>query len=140
MNKSIIMTIVLALTAGLTYAQDNKPAPVPPGARSEQGRAHGTPQERAKQATDRLNGLVTLTADQYQKVLEVNINFNTQKEALRVNGGQPGEDMRSKVKVLSEDRDTKLKAILTADQWKKRDEARKAQMNERGGFRPEGAE
>ena len=83
-----------------------------------------------------MNTLVTLTPDQYTKVLEVNTTFNSQREALRGSGGPPSEENKSKFKALAEERDAKLKAILTADQWKKREEAHKAQMNNMNSTRP----
>ena len=87
-------------------------------------------QERAKDATDKINATAQLSKDQYTKVLDVNTNFFTQREALRASGGQD-DDTRVKMKELAKDRETKLKAILSPEQWQKVQDARKQQQPQR---------
>ncbi|MDB5281058.1 MAG: hypothetical protein JWO06_133 [Bacteroidota bacterium] len=130
MKKNLILTFAMAIMTLATFAQET-PAP----ARGEK-HPNASPQERAKQATDKLNGVVKLSTDQYTKVLEANTNFFTQRAALRGAGGPPSDETKTKMKALMDDREAKVKAILSADQWKKKEEARKAQVNDRGAFKP----
>jgi hypothetical protein len=69
-----------------------------------------SPSEHAKDATDKLNETVKLSPEQYSKILEVNRQFFT--------NAQPGATNTSPAQ-LGNERESKIKAILTADQYKK---------------------
>ncbi len=60
-----------------------------------------------------------LTDEQAEKVMPIMQEFREKAQALREKAGaqQPTEEMREEFRKLREERDTKLKAILTADQF-----------------------
>ena len=96
-----------------------------------------TPEERTKAAMEKVATL-NLDADAKTKT-EVAIGdfYNAQQkamEAMRASGNMDREAMQAKRKELSAERDTKLKAIFTADQFKKwQDEIEPSLRPQRGG-------
>src|SRR5271167_4512246 len=98
MRKTIFLMFALA-TASVAFAQgDDHPAPT--GAQGH-GRPAMSPQDRAKDATEKLNGTAQLSKEQYDKVMEVNTNFFTQRQALRASSQAPdNEEARNKMKNL----------------------------------------
>ncbi|GHT22588.1 hypothetical protein FACS189430_04600 [Bacteroidia bacterium] len=78
----------------------------------------GTPEERAKQQTTRLDELVKLTADQKTKVEAVNLNLS-KKQSAALQNNSDREAMRTKMQEFNTERDKKYKEILTAEQYKK---------------------
>ena len=137
MRKSVFLMFALIITSAAVMAQSDDN---PPPASVQQHAAHPrmSAADRAKDATDKINATAQLSKEQYARVLDVNTNFFTQREALRANGGQPDEDARAKMKDLAKDRETKLKAILTPEQWQKVQDARKQQQPHQGGGHPGG--
>jgi uncharacterized protein YneF (UPF0154 family) len=130
MKKMIFLMLGLFITTAAVMAQsDDNPPPNANAAHMQRPRMSAA--ERAKEATEKINTAATLSKEQYAKVLDVNTNFFTQRDALRANGGQTDED-RSKMRELAKDRETKLKAILTPEQWQKVMEARKQNQPQHG--------
>jgi hypothetical protein len=80
----------------------------------------GDSDRNARQATDKLNGVVKLTPDQFTKILEVNKKYYSIFEKYRATGEHM--DDKTKVSLLS-DKNEKLKTILTTEQWKKANRA-----------------
>ena len=116
MKKIMLLTCLLAFAFAGTFAQT---AAATQGTKIE-GYTAKSPAELAKTETDNLNATVQLTAEQYSKVLEVNKQFFTQ--------AQPGNSSTPPA-MLGNDRDSKIKAILTSEQYKKL-EAVKTKANE----------
>ena len=67
-----------------------------------------SPDARAKDATDKLNGIAQLSQDQYTKAYQVNRGFFSQSQSM--GNGRPAAR-------LATERDQQLKAILTGEQW-----------------------
>lgn len=90
------------------------------GGKGENGKPRQAPtsEERAKQATEQLNGIVGLSADQYQKIYDLNLNFQKQKK--EITGGnkmkEENEEVRAKVQTLRKQLREQERAVLTADQ------------------------
>jgi hypothetical protein len=106
MKKIMLVTCLLAFAFTGLFAQA---AAATQGTKIE-GYSAQSPAERAKTETDNLNATVQLTAEQYSKVLEVNKQFFTQTQS--GNSSTPAA-------LQANDREAKIKAILTATQYKK---------------------
>lgn len=72
--------------------------------------------EGAKAVTSYMKEQLQLNDSQYQKVYGVNLSF-LQKEAENAKKNK-GADKIKKLRVLEEERDTKLKSVLGEDQFK----------------------
>jgi hypothetical protein len=120
------MLVVIAGSFGAKAQSDDKPAPTAAPA-NQAPRQRPSVDDRAKQATERLHSTVQLTPEQYAKVLAINKDFFTQREAQRTspNGGA---DMKASARGLAKDREDKIKAVLTPEQIKKQEEARATQQ------------
>jgi periplasmic protein CpxP/Spy len=119
MKKTIFMTVLMALSAfgsNALMAQANSAAPAQQSA--QQGRPMPSAQDRAKRMTDRMNQTAQLTPDQYAKVLQINKDFQAQRDALGSNK-QMTDDQRNQMRAAAKDRDAKIKAVLTPEQWQK---------------------
>jgi protein CpxP len=113
--KKVILLLIAVATAGVFTA-------------SAQGGGGGnfqrrTPEENLKMVKEKLVDL-KLSAEQTTKSDTVFINFYRDRdkmmEEMRAGGGAPDRDaMRAKSEKLATDRDDKLKAVFSADQFKK---------------------
>jgi periplasmic protein CpxP/Spy len=136
------MTLIAALAAGSLLALSpalraddatNTPAVTPPAG----GPPPGGPHERGMRGrgpdfnmlAERLN----LTDDQKPKVKAVLDNQREQMRAVWQNQDLSREDRRTKMRSIHEATDTKLKAVLTADQFQKLQEMRPHRGGPRNG-------
>ncbi|TDQ08527.1 periplasmic heavy metal sensor [Pedobacter metabolipauper] len=108
------------------------------------GRMGGTPEERAKRSTDMLAEKLKLTDDQKAKVSALYLEQGEKSKKLREEAGDDRDAMRAAMVKSNEELETKITALLTADQkkaftaWQ---EERKEMMKKRqegGGPRPGG--
>lgn len=90
-----------------------------------------TAEEQAKRQTERLKKELTLTADQETKVKEVYLASATKMSEARKSGEASRETMMAKRKEMQKEEETKLKAILTADQFTKYQALQKKMEEER---------
>jgi len=129
MKKLFTITALLLATVTLVIAQ-------PP----QRGRASA--EDQAKRSTESLEKLVTLTAEQKEKVQEINLDIAKQTQGLqrRPDDGNPSEadweTVRKKMQELNETRDAKYKEVLTEEQYKKYiedKEKREKEMQQRRG-------
>jgi len=80
------------------------------------GNAQDKMAERAKTMTDSMKVKLSLTDDQYKKVYEANLGFVSQmKEGRKAEGTK--EDKVKRRKEMAAQRDERLKAILTPEQF-----------------------
>jgi Spy/CpxP family protein refolding chaperone len=101
--------LLMLIPAG--FAQDatnTPPAGSPPG-----------PGMRGRMNFDRLAEQLNLTDDQKPKVKEILANQMQQMRDLRQDDSLSADDRRAKMKSIREDTNTKLKGVLTADQFQK---------------------
>lgn len=95
------------------------------------------PEEMAKRQTEQIKEAVGLDAKQEKQVYELNLESGKKMRTMRdeMQGGG-FEGMREKMTEIRTEQDKKMKAILTADQWKKYEkyqEERRARFNNRRG-------
>lgn len=75
------------------------------------GRMNMTPEERATKQAQRMTETLQLSADQKQQVYDLALQTAKQMQELRSSGN------RDAMKEIKENNDTKMKGILTADQY-----------------------
>ncbi|MDI9364370.1 MAG: hypothetical protein QM541_05430 [Flavobacterium sp.] len=116
MKKQIIFLAAMLLIAGFAQAQpsQNGRPPKPP-----------TPEERLKHVSEELNKQLTLTAVQKEKILAAYKAFfasmekNKTKDAKQPPPPPPPPVSKEIADKLSAERDAKVKAVLTPEQYKK---------------------
>ncbi len=104
---------------------------------AQPGQRNMSPEDMAKSQTAQIKEAVDLNEDQEKQVYDLSLETGKKMSALRdeMQGGG-FEGMREKMTELRTEQDKKMKAILTADQWKKYEkyqEERRARWNERRG-------
>lgn len=125
MKQRFLLTVALVLTMGLgAYAQQ--------GGGGQQRR---TVEERVKATLERLTTELKLSQDQVVKLDTVFTRsfkeMQKMREDAQASGNRPDREAFQK---LNNDRDEKVKGILSADQFKKYQEQQEA-MRQRGGNR-----
>ncbi|MDR1865161.1 MAG: hypothetical protein LBR08_06270 [Bacteroidales bacterium] len=127
MKKFFVIITLMVATLAIGTAQER--------------RNFGTPEERAKNQTERLHQLLQLTDEQKTKINAVNLELAKKLEADLQNNREDREAMRTKMQEAETAREKKYKEILTDEQLKKYLEdraAREKQMQERRGQRGNG--
>ena len=104
MKKLFVISIMLVATVTFAAAQQ---------------RQRPTPEESAKAYTERMEKLLTLTADQKNKIQAINLDLAKQMNAQFQNNQGDREAMRSAMQAIEKKRDEQYKPVLTADQFKK---------------------
>ncbi|MDR2773389.1 MAG: DUF4890 domain-containing protein [Tannerella sp.] len=130
MKKIFVIAVFMAATLAAATAQQQR------------GRNFGTPEERAKNQTARLDSLVKLTDDQKAKIEAVNLDLSKKMTDAFRNNQDNREDRRAKMEELTAEQEKQYKAILTSEQYKKYSDNRE-KLRERprqgqgqGGGRP----
>ncbi|MGP8217231.1 MAG: hypothetical protein ACLQQ4_16800 [Bacteroidia bacterium] len=101
--KSFVIIAGMALISFNVYAQERTPM---------------DPQQMARKQTDNIKKNVTgITPDQESKILAVEQEFSQAMQDARNSSNGDREAMRSKMQPLKENRDAKIKGILTSDQY-----------------------
>ena len=128
MKKLLVLSVMLVAAFSFATAQQGQ----------RQGGQRQTAEERAKAQVERMEKLLTLTADQKTKIQAAELELAKKSDTLRQNSQGDREGMRTAMEEINKTRDTKYKAILTADQFKKYTadrEQRQKEMAERRGQR-----
>ncbi len=90
------------------------------GANAQQGMQRRTVEERVKAAMDKISDTLQLNQDQQQKTSAVFTDYYTTMDKMRADARASGNRPdRSEFEKMMNDRDEKLKAIFTDDQYKK---------------------
>ncbi|HTB31314.1 MAG TPA: hypothetical protein VK808_04760 [Bacteroidia bacterium] len=98
----------LALVAGLAFITANVSA-------QEKGKMD--PQQWAQKQTAQIKASVAgITPDQESKILAAEQSFATSMQAAKASSNGDRDAMRSKLEPARQDRDSKIKAVLNADQ------------------------
>lgn len=121
---SFLVIVMAVFSLNTVFAQS--------GARVQNAKAkiqsvrNETPSQRAKSYTDTLKSILSLSDEQYQKVLAINTDFITQRDALRKSKvTDTTGQVKAQMKTIKQDRNAKIKAVLTTEQqakwaaWKK---------------------
>ena len=104
MKKLFVISIMLLATVSFAAAQQ---------------RQRQTPEESAKTQTERMEKLLSLTADQKAKIQAIDLDLAKQLNTQLQNNQGNREAMRSAMQDIDKKRDEKYKPVLTADQFKK---------------------
>jgi len=91
-----------------------------------------TPEERAKNRSEKMTKHLSLTDEQKQKVYDIWYSHCTQADALR-NSTTDKETRKSEMKKLFESTDTQLQSVLTSDQLTKYNEMKEKMKEKRKG-------
>jgi hypothetical protein len=119
MKSKIILAAIFAVSSLTTViAQDRQPVPV---------------EERVKKTIERLKPELTLTEQQEKDLAPVYTDYYNAMTKLREADTRPSPEDRKK---LTDDRDEKLKKVLSEDQFKKLKGQEEKMMQERR--RPQG--
>jgi len=125
MKKLFVISIMLVATVAFATAQQ---------------RPNMTPEERTKAQVERVEKLLSLTADQKTKIQAIETELGKEMSAIREKNQGDRDAMRTAMQELDKKRDAKYKEVLTADQFKKYLEDKEQRQRERGqgqGQRPE---
>lgn len=114
MKRVIVLSLLLAMSVSFMNAQQR----TPPSA-----------EERAKNQTERLNNLLTLSDDQKTKIQTINLELAKKMDEQMGNRGDR-EAMRAKMQEMDTERTKKYKEVLTDEQFKKYEEDRKKREQE----------
>jgi hypothetical protein len=88
-----------------------------------------TPEQRAKIQTDLMNTKLSLTADQYKQVSAINLFYARKIEPIfRSDANRFSKYQR--IKPLLDEKDGKLKAVFTAEQFKNYQDVKAGMMSE----------
>lgn len=112
MKKTIYLVVFTAIVSVL-HAQSSIQGT------DKQEKQQMSPGERGANATERMNTELGLTEDQRTKVLVINTEAAEKLEALKANKDNAGLNMREERKKTEDEKDSKLKAVLTDDQFRK---------------------
>jgi len=104
MKKLFVISIMLLATVSLVRAQQFQQM---------------SAEERAKVQTERMEKLLTLTADQKTKIQAIDLELSKEMTTLMQNSQGDREGMRTAMQAIDKKRDDKYKAVLTAEQFKK---------------------
>jgi Spy/CpxP family protein refolding chaperone len=123
--KKLFVWSVMLVVATVSLATAQQP----------QQRQRQTAEERAKSQTERLDKLVTLTADQKTKIEAISLDLAKQMDT-KMQSNQGNRDaMRTAMQELDKTRDTKYKEVLNDEQFKKysddKEQRRKEMENRR---------
>jgi len=104
MKKLFVAAVMLLATFTLATAQQ---------------RQGMSPEERAKTQTERLEKLLSLTADQKAKVHAIELQIGKEMTAERQRTQGDRDAMRAAMQKVNTKRDAEYRKVLTADQYKK---------------------
>lgn len=121
LKKTLVLTALVAgsIFAGgaVAQAQDATPTPTPSTNAPTTLRPHRT--MSVDRLVDHLATTLALTDEQKTNVQAVYVDQQKQMVAIRSDGSLSSTDKRTKLKELREDFNTKIKGILTPDQYDK---------------------
>ena len=104
MKKLFLISIMLVATISFAAAQQ---------------RQRLSADERAKNQTERLEKLLTLTADQKTKIQAIELELAKQMDTQMQNNQGNRDAMRTAFQEIDKTRDAKYKGVLTDEQFKK---------------------
>ena len=142
--KKILLTLVIASAFTLVGTAQNpsqiKPAPMGKGG----ARQHETPEQRAQQSVDKLDKIVTLTADQKTQIYNLALNRAKTVDGIREKyKGQTDKKDQEKQEIQAAHKGYRqsAKKLLTPDQMNKLKEFHKANKeNKENGAAKGGAQ
>jgi Spy/CpxP family protein refolding chaperone len=85
----------------------------------QQQRGSMDPVEMSKKQTERMKENLQLSEDQVNKVSKINLDFAQKRQELRKSASDDRTAMREQMEKIRDERNTELKQVLTAEQYKK---------------------
>jgi len=135
--KSKILLLVLAISIGAieTRAQSGNKAQTDsqtqpggqPSSYSDSLKA-STPEQRAKMQSDKMKEKLVLTDDQYKQVSDLNLVYAKKMDPI-LHSDEGRFKKYRQAKSLMDEKDKKLKVILTSDQYKQYEDFKKEMMD-----------
>jgi protein CpxP len=112
----------VAVSAIPAMAQDNSTPPPPPaGDQGPMGGGHRDPAQMEQRQLEMMTKHLNLTPDQVTQVKSIDDAQRSQMMALRGDTSMSRDDKRSKMMAMRQDREAKIRAVLTDDQKPKFD-------------------
>ncbi len=98
---AVLFTAILVFFLSISlFAQEHVPDPV----------------DRANKLTEWMRDNLKLTPDQVPKVQDINLRYANKMAELK-HGTQPKQEKMTQLRSLSDQKDTEMKGVLTADQY-----------------------
>jgi periplasmic protein CpxP/Spy len=129
-----ILTILVLLIAGLTFAQNSQESQAPPSGRHA-GMHHNHNGESAEQHLQMLSEKLNLTDDQKAKLKPILEDEMQQMKAVREDSSLSQEQRRAKMKSIHESLHEQINAVLTPEQQAKFKQMRQEQMEKHKGMK-----
>jgi Spy/CpxP family protein refolding chaperone len=130
MKKIFLMLAVTGAFALAGYAQNPKTGTAKPASEGQgKGGKHETPEQRAQQSVDRLDEIVSLTAEQKTQIYNLALTRAKTVDSIREKyKGQPDKKEQAKQEMQSAHKEYRqsVKKLLTPEQMKKLKEHHKA--------------
>lgn len=130
--KKYVIVLAASIASFAMNAQNNPQGPGGPRQRMD-------PQQQGTRMTDKMTKDLGLSDDQKAKVLPINTDAAQKMQDLRAKGGQ-GVNMRDERAKIEQDKDAKLKGVLTDAQYQKYVQMREEAQQKRkagGGNQPQ---
>lgn len=120
-TRRFMLTAFASLFSLTMMAQGNEPAKQlkKDGPKDKQKKEMPTPQEVATKRTDKMNKDLALTAEQMQKVRDVNLKYAEKAEKAHLKARKEHDKKIAQHMKNEEQKDAKLKSILTKEQYDK---------------------
>ncbi len=138
-RMAMLAVCSVALSAPFTVlAQDTATPPPPPPSGGQDGgpRGHMSPQDRDARQLEMLTRHLSLTPDQQAQIKQIFADSEAKMKAAHDSGAADKSEkrgMHAQMKASMEERQTKIRAVLTADQQKKYDEMIAKMKDHMGG-------
>ena len=121
MRVALLAFCTLTVSAIPAMAQDNStPSPAPSGDQGSMG-GHHDPAQMEQHQLEMMTKRLSLTPDQVIQVKAIDDAQRTQRMALRGDTSMSREDKHGKMMAMRQDRESKIRAVLTDDQKPKYD-------------------
>ena len=123
--KTLVAAVLLTIGAMVANAQ--------PGGGMGRGGQRMDPEQVAKMRADEMKTAVNLTDEQYTKVVALYKEQMDSMQKMMQQQGQNRQNGREMMEQVRKEQETKLKAILTEDQFKKWSESEQSRRGRMGG-------
>ena len=123
-SKILLLALILITFAFQGSAQTDSQ---PPSGFSDSLKA-STPEQRAKMQSDKMKEKLVLTDDQYKQVSDLNLVYAKKMDPI-LHSDEGRFKKYRQAKTLMDEKDKKLKGILTSDQYKQYEDLKKEMMD-----------
>jgi Spy/CpxP family protein refolding chaperone len=133
----LLMFVVILATSCNQTSKNSSQTGSPTDSQPNAGPGNFNPEDMVDRQMEELTKALELNEEQEKQVREIFVaNFESMKE-MREKAGGDREAMREKMQSAREEQNTKIQALLTAEQWEKYQTIEKERRSKRGQGRPE---